>query len=124
MYAPLADPAWGAKLGAILCELVWTAVDSAGTGSLQVRSVWTPLDTRGHGLEIHGSGGGVRVSPGAENGLASGHFWPLSRIPGLAADNRLITLHSLGPRCVTAQALSGRRERAQVDGRRSRLPAA
>ena len=124
MHAPLADPAWGAKLGAILCELVWTAVDSTGTGSLLFRSVWTPLDTGGHGLEIHGSGGGVRVSPGAENGLANGHFWPLSRIPGLAADNRLITFHALGASARDRTSTFGAPRKGQVDGRRSQLPAA
>jgi len=44
-------------MGAILRALVWTAVDSSGTGSLRARSVWTPLDTHGQGLEIYGSEG-------------------------------------------------------------------
>ncbi|HVR78619.1 MAG TPA: hypothetical protein VMS99_09535 [Acidimicrobiia bacterium] len=57
--------ALGAKLGAMLYALVWTAVDSSGTGSLRARSEWTPLDTRGHGLDIYGSGGWVFESPRA-----------------------------------------------------------
>jgi hypothetical protein len=49
----------------MLCELVWTAVGSSGTGSLLFRSARTPLDTHGHGLEIYGSGGWVFESPRA-----------------------------------------------------------
>jgi hypothetical protein len=55
----------GAKLGAILSGLVWTALDSSGTRSLQFQSVWTPLDLGGHRLEIYGSGGWVFESPRA-----------------------------------------------------------
>jgi hypothetical protein len=54
---PLPPPLSGAKLGAIFCGLVWTAVDSSGTGSLQFQSVWTPADLRGRRLEIYGSEG-------------------------------------------------------------------
>ena len=49
--------ALGAKLGAILCGLVWTAVDACGIESLCFRPVWTVVDACGHGLEIYGSGG-------------------------------------------------------------------
>ena len=40
----------GAKLGAILCGLLWTAMDACGIESLSIRSVWTAVDTDGHGV--------------------------------------------------------------------------
>jgi hypothetical protein len=40
----------GAKLGAILCGRVWTAVDACGQGGLPLRAVWTAVDGCGHGL--------------------------------------------------------------------------
>ena len=42
--------ALGAKLGAILCGLVWTAVDAGGIESLVFRAVWTAVDVCGHGV--------------------------------------------------------------------------
>jgi hypothetical protein len=53
----LRSPGLGAKLGAIRCGLVWTAVDVCGIESLSFRHVWTAVDTHGHGLEIYGSEG-------------------------------------------------------------------
>ena len=47
----------GAKLGAILCGFLWTAVDAGGIESLSFRPVWTSVDVCGHGLEIYGSEG-------------------------------------------------------------------
>ena len=47
----------GAKLGAILCGLLWTCVDSCGLEGLSFRAVWTAVDCCGHGLEIYGSEG-------------------------------------------------------------------
>ncbi len=40
----------GAKLGAILCGLVWTAVDAGGIESLSFRAVWTAVDGCGRRL--------------------------------------------------------------------------
>ncbi len=40
----------GAKSGAVLCGLVWTAVDAGGSESSCSRSVWTVVDAYGHGL--------------------------------------------------------------------------
>ncbi|MBT8194278.1 MAG: hypothetical protein KJP22_12810, partial [Acidimicrobiia bacterium] len=47
----------GAKLGAILCGSLRTAVDAGGLKRPSFRPVWTPTDARGHGLEIYGSEG-------------------------------------------------------------------
>ena len=55
----------GAKLGAILCGLAWTVVDTDGIGTVQDQDVWTFLDARGRRLEIYGSGGWVFESPRA-----------------------------------------------------------
>ena len=52
-------------MGAILRALVWTAVDSSGTGSLQFQSVWTLLDPHGQRLEIYRQ----TVQPGHVAGL-------------------------------------------------------
>jgi hypothetical protein len=46
-----------APVGAILCGLVWTAVDTGGIERLSFRAVWTAVDVCGHGLYIYGSGG-------------------------------------------------------------------
>jgi hypothetical protein len=37
----------GAKLGAIRCGLLWTAVDASGIGTLPFRAVWTAVDACG-----------------------------------------------------------------------------
>ena len=47
----------GAKLGAILCGLLRTAVDSCGIETPPFRPVWTAVDACGHRLEIYGSEG-------------------------------------------------------------------
>jgi hypothetical protein len=47
----------GAKLGAILCGLAWTVVDTDGIGTVQDQDVGTFLDAGGHRLEIYGSEG-------------------------------------------------------------------
>ncbi len=57
--------ALGAKLGAILCGIVRTAVDAGGLDATQDQAVWTFLDAYGHRLEIYGSGGWVFESPRA-----------------------------------------------------------
>ena len=44
-------------LGAIRCELLWTAVDAGGIERLWFLAVWTAMDTCGYGLEIYGSEG-------------------------------------------------------------------
>ncbi len=49
--------ALGAKLGAIRCGFVWTAVDACGIETLSFRHVWTAVDTHGCRLEIYGSEG-------------------------------------------------------------------
>ena len=40
----------GAKLGAIRCGLLWTAMDACGIETLSFRRVWTAVDACGHGL--------------------------------------------------------------------------
>ncbi len=47
----------GAKLGAIRCGPVWTAVDTCGIESLSFRAVWTAVDCCGLRVEIYGSEG-------------------------------------------------------------------
>jgi hypothetical protein len=49
--------ALGAKLGAILCGFLRTAMDVDGIESPLFRAVWTVVDAHGHGLEIYGSEG-------------------------------------------------------------------
>lgn len=46
----LSDPVLGAKLGAIRCGLVWTAVDTHGIEGLSFRGVWTAVDAGGRRL--------------------------------------------------------------------------
>jgi hypothetical protein len=74
----------GAKLGAIVCGFLWTAVDSDGIESPSFRPVRTTVDTSGRGLEIYGSGGWVFESPRAR-----------CRIPCNARDFRLRRLPHL-----------------------------
>ena len=63
--AQTSDPTLGAKLGAILCGHVWTAVDAGGIEGLPFRAVWTAVDACGQRLEIYGSEGwGFGVPPG------------------------------------------------------------
>jgi hypothetical protein len=89
----------------------WTLVDSKARRSGMDGPLWTPMDTawRSTDQEV-----GCSSRPGrAARGLADGHFWPLSRFPGLAADNRLITFHAPGPRRVTAQCTFGSPRKAR-----------
>jgi len=77
--------ALGAKLGAMRCGIVWTAMDVFGLDGLAFRAVWTAVDAYGHRLEIYGSEGRVvRISPGVPGTLAGCLAMPLAVAKGFA----------------------------------------